>query len=97
MLIDLHLLHQNTKQWREPERFIPERFDHNSVYYFKPDSTKRHPYAFSPFFGGKRVCIGKTFAETVAKIVVPAFMSKLEFEFEDEKMKEKKTILNVDM
>ena len=45
----------------------------------------------------KRVCVGKTFAETVAKIVVPAFISKLDFEFENPELNERKMILKVDM
>ena len=40
---------------------------------------------------GKRVCVGKTFAEVEAKTVVPIFLEKLHFELTDElKMKEKK-------
>jgi cytochrome P450 len=70
-------------QWKSPEQFIPERFDHESPYYMKPDGTKRNPLAFSPFFGGRRVCLGKTFAEIVAKFVVNGLISRLKFEFED--------------
>jgi cytochrome P450 len=63
-----------------------------------PSGQKRHPLAFSPFLGGKRICIGKTFAETVAKLVVVGLISKFNFEFSDPKMKtQKKPNLNVDM
>ena len=48
--------------------------------------------------GGKRICIGKTFAEIVVKLVVIGLVGKLNFEFADPSMKKKeKPILNVDM
>ena len=64
----------------------------------KPNGQKRHPLAFSPFLGGKRICIGKTFAEIVVKLVVIGLLSKHEYHFADPAMKEQlKPILNVDM
>ena len=61
--VNIYALHNNKSQWREPERFIPERFDPESEWSLKPDGKKRHPFAFCPFSGGMRVCFGKTFAE----------------------------------
>jgi cytochrome P450 len=51
--------------------FIPERFDPSSKYYLTPSGKKRHMNSFGPFLGGKRICVGKTFAEIVSKIVTP--------------------------
>lgn len=79
MLIAIHNIHHNTKYWKDPELFIPERFDPTSTYYLQPDGKKRHPMSFIPFIGGKRICTGKTFAEVVAKLVVPALLGKYEF------------------
>lgn len=70
----MHHLHRNLKYWKEPEKYIPERFDPSSEYFLTPEGKKRHPMAFSPFFGGKRICLGKTFAETVSKIVGPSLL-----------------------
>ncbi len=56
--------------------------------------------------GGKRICLGKTFAEVVAKFVVPALYSKFEFSFADtqinfenpdERAKFEKPKLNLDV
>ena len=45
--------HFNSKQWQNPREFIPERFDPDSKYYFKPsdDGRKemRHPKSYIPF------------------------------------------------
>ena len=50
-------------EWKDPLKFIPERFDKLSDYYLKPNGEKRSPFSFTPFLGGSRICIGKTFAE----------------------------------
>ena len=84
-LIDMLHLHRNIKEWKKPEIYIPERFDPQSEWYLRPDGTKRHPMAFSPFLGGKRICLGKTFAETVSKIVGPSILGHFDFEFVDKK------------
>jgi cytochrome P450 len=67
----------------------------HSKYYLTPGGQKRHPLAFSPFLGGRRICIGKTFGEIVAKLVVPGFLARLDFEFADPT--QEKPLLNVDM
>jgi cytochrome P450 len=62
-----------------------------------PSGKKRHPLSFSPFLGGKRICLGKTFAETIAKFVVPSILGKYRFEFKDpETMKHNKPCVNID-
>ncbi len=76
-------IQNDREEWIAPERYIPERFDSTSKYYLKPNGEKRHPFAFNPFIGGKRICMGKTFAEVVAKFVVPAFYSRFTFDFVD--------------
>ena len=46
--------------------------------------------AFSPFLGGKRICLGKTFVETISKIVGPTLLGHFDYEFVDKKyLKEK--------
>jgi len=32
--------------------------------------------SFTPFLGGKRICIGKTFAETSSKFILAMFLNK---------------------
>ncbi|CDW82712.1 cytochrome p450 [Stylonychia lemnae] len=75
------LLHRNPLEWQEPTKFIPERFDPESSYFLTPDGKKRKPFSFSPFLGGRRICLGKTFAENIAKCIVPMIVSELEFRF----------------
>lgn len=83
IILNLHQIHHNPDDWQEPDRFIPERFDPASKYRLKPDGTPRPPLAYIPFFGGKRVCLGKTFAETTFRFVFPLLMNAFEYEFEN--------------
>ncbi|CDW84567.1 cytochrome p450 [Stylonychia lemnae] len=75
------LLHTNQDEWQEPDKFIPERFDPESPYFLNRSGKKRKPQSFSPFLGGRRICLGKTFAENIAKIIVPLIVSEIEFKF----------------
>ena len=68
--INIYYLHYNPEEWQEPEKFIPERFDPESKFYLRPDGMKRHPFSYGPYLGGKRVCLGKDFAESLAKIMI---------------------------
>ena len=74
-------------QWIEPEVFQPLRFDKSdpeSKWVRTEDGKPRNPLAFTPFMGGKRVCLGKTFAEVTVRFTVPLLYHFFDFEFADE-------------
>jgi cytochrome P450 len=49
------VIHRHRDYWDEPDRFRPERF--------LPDQVQERPkFAYFPFGGGPRACIGNTFA-----------------------------------
>lgn len=75
-VIDMYHLHRNKTQWIEPDLYNPDRFDSKSPYYLTPEGKRRHTFAFAPFLGGKRICIGKTFAETSSKFILAMFLNK---------------------
>ncbi|HET9496147.1 MAG TPA: cytochrome P450, partial [Chloroflexia bacterium] len=55
VLISPYVTHHLPAFWDNPEGFDPERFT--------PEHEKtRHPYAYFPFGGGPRLCIGNNFA-----------------------------------
>ncbi len=50
-----YLLHRRPDFWENPEQFDPHRFD-------KEKERKRHTFAYLPFGGGPRICLGNNFA-----------------------------------
>ncbi|MGL4306759.1 MAG: cytochrome P450 [Mycobacteriaceae bacterium] len=54
VLIPIQAIHHDTRFWDEPSNFNPERF--------LQDSPKPYRSSFLPFGGGRRVCIGQSFA-----------------------------------
>ena len=73
----------------EPEKYEPRRFDKSdptSKWLLTADGKPRDPLAFTPFMGGKRICIGKTFAETAIRFTVPMLYHYFDFDFADPEM-----------
>jgi cytochrome P450 len=56
-------MHRHPKHWTDPLRFDPERFAPGA-------GADRHRYAFFPFSGGARMCIGDAFARMEAKLIL---------------------------
>ncbi len=68
-------IHRNPDFWENPEKFDPDRFDEER-------STNRPKYAYLPFGGGPRVCIGNIFALTEAALVLAMTAKNTKFELE---------------
>ena len=84
IVVNISRMQNHPSLWQEPKKFIPERFDSNSKWYNTPSGGKRNPFAFSPFLGGQRICVGKTFIEKISKLTVPTLLSNFRFSFTDE-------------
>jgi len=46
----------------------------------------RDPLSFTPFMGGKRVCLGKTFAEVIIRFTIPILYHFFDFQFVDQEV-----------
>lgn len=64
-----YTMHRHPAFWDEPERFDPERF--------APEKVAARPrYAYFPFGGGARQCIGNNFALMESMIIIPAIAGR---------------------
>jgi cytochrome P450 len=63
VLVSPYVTHRNPRFWEVPDVFDPERF--------KPEHAKdRSPYAYFPFGGGPRKCVGNGFAMMEGRLVL---------------------------
>jgi len=58
-----YLLHRHPDFWDNPEVFDPNRFE-------KAAERKRHTFAYLPFGGGPRICLGNNFAMMEAVFIM---------------------------
>jgi cytochrome P450 len=68
-----HTLHRDPRFWTNPERFEPDRWTGNSP-------GPRHKFAYFPFGGGTRICIGEHFAWMEATLVLATLARQWTFE-----------------
>ena len=59
----IYLLHRHPDHWKQPKDFLPERW-------LDPEIENLHKYAYLPFAGGPRVCIGNSFAIMEANLLL---------------------------
>ena len=73
LLMSQFLLHRDSRYWPEPERFDPTRFS---------DAAKasRPRYAYFPFGGGPRSCIGEGFAWVEATLLLATLARRWKLE-----------------
>jgi cytochrome P450 len=57
------VIHRHKALWRDPDRFDPDRFS-------EANSTGRDRFAYLPFGGGPRICIGAALAMTEAQLIL---------------------------
>lgn len=73
LYISPYVMQRQATYFEEPARFMPERF--------RPGWEETVPrYAYFPFGGGSRICIGQGLAELEAKIVISQVVSRFKFE-----------------
>lgn len=67
VLIPIHHIHHDPRWWPDPETFDPNRFC--------PPDKDRPRSAYLPFGGGRRICIGQSFA-LMEMVLMAAIMSQ---------------------
>jgi cytochrome P450 len=70
LLLSPYVTHRDSRYWPQPDEFIPERWETQSV---KEASQKN---IYFPFGGGIRRCIGESFAWTEGILLIATFARK---------------------
>ena len=73
VLLSPYLLHRDPACWPDPDRFDPDRFLPERI-------NERHPYAYVPFGGGPRLCIGNQFALLEMQVLLALFVQNFSVE-----------------
>lgn len=69
VVVSQYVMHRDPRFWPDPERFDPERFT--------PEARRARPaYAYFPFGGGPRRCIGDGFASMEGVLVLATLASR---------------------
>ena len=71
MFYSIYLTHRDPDIWENAEQFCPDRFSHG---------RKTPPFAYIPFGGGPRACIGAAFGQAEARIVMTRLLQTFNFE-----------------
>lgn len=71
LMVSPYVTHRHPELWPNPEAFDPRRF---------LDGADRHPFAYFPFGGGRRQCIGSHFAMMEAVVIAAIIVARFQFE-----------------
>ncbi|MEA2123242.1 MAG: hypothetical protein QOI80_24, partial [Solirubrobacteraceae bacterium] len=73
VIIPVHAIHHDPRFWPEPEVFDPSRF--------LPENVRgRHRSAYLPFGGGRRICIGTSFALMETTLIAAMLSQRFVFD-----------------
>jgi len=81
------LLHHDPRWWPDPEAFRPERW--------LADAPERPRYAFIPFGGGPRVCIGEPFARLEATMLLATIARSWRFANRSDRVPEMQAVITL--
>ncbi|RGB39207.1 cytochrome P450 [Rhizophagus diaphanus] len=68
IILNIYGIHHSSRNWKDPENFIPERFE----------NEKHDYYAWLGFGGGSRICLGINFSLIEQRIMLCALLRKYE-------------------
>lgn len=77
MFYSIYLTHRDPEYWQEPERFLPDRF---------AGGRKTPPFAYVPFGGGPRACIGAAFGQAEGRLVLGRLLQTHDFEYVEQRV-----------
>lgn len=83
-----YLTHRHPEFWENPDRFDPQRFS--------PQRKAQRPrYAYIPFGGGPRMCIGNNFAMTEATLILAMIAQRFRLDHAPEHLVELEPLITL--
>lgn len=76
VLASQYLVHRDPRWWPEPERFNPERWSDPAA------EASRPKFAYFPFGGGTRICVGEHFAWMEGTLVLASIAQRWRVRYE---------------
>jgi len=80
--------HHSKELWENPAQFIPERFS-------KENKKQHTSYAYLPFGGGPRFCIGNNFAMTEMQLITTQLIQRYDFEIVESHIVEARPVITL--
>jgi cytochrome P450 len=80
VMYSIYLSHRDSALWTEANCFRPERFD-------RSQRPTQPPFTYIPFGGGPRNCIGATFAQIEAKVILARILQFFDLRLLTKKVK----------
>jgi cytochrome P450 len=77
VMYSIYLSHRHPEHWDNPEEFCPERFG-------RSDRSGPPPFTYLPFGGGPRNCIGASFAQVEAKVILARILQRFDLSLADQ-------------
>lgn len=88
VMVSPHVMHQNPRYWDTPTRFDPDRF--------APEARDRRPkFAYIPFGGGPRSCIGSNFAMMEMQIAITSLLQSFDLELAETGPVEREAVISI--
>ena len=75
IVIYIYGTHRSEKNWEQPEAFRPERFTKENI-------KSKPAFAFMPFGGGPRLCIGNNFAMMEMQLALVKMIRNFDFQLD---------------
>ncbi|KAG2236257.1 cytochrome P450 [Thamnidium elegans] len=72
--VDISALHLSEKNWKDPELFLPERFEDGG------EHDDHSGFSWVPFSNGSRQCLGMNFSLTEQRVVLAMMLRKYEID-----------------
>jgi len=75
VLLSIFLTQRHPRDWSQPERFDPERFNSDTA-------APPAPFSYLPFGGGPRFCLGAAMAQVEVKMVLARWLQTFDLRLE---------------